>query len=137
MYKFSNKSLRELRTCVLPLQHIANKAISYIDFSVVEGLRTHNRQKSLFIAGKTKTMQSMHLSTKKVRLSRAFDLLPYPFKESDWSNREKLALFAGIILGIAKSEGIELIWGGDWGESRDPTKTSFYDAMHFQIKGNL
>lgn len=135
MNKFSNKSLRELRTCVLPLQHIAGKAICLVDFSVLEGSRTYDRQESLFVAGKTKTMKSKHLPKEGGKLSRAFDLLPYPFKESDWENREKFALFAGIILGVAHSEGIKLVWGGDWNKTFDPSKTSFYDAVHFEIEG--
>lgn len=137
MYKFSKKSLRELRSCVLPLQHVANKAISLVDFSVLEGSRTYERQKKLFVEGKTKTMLSKHIPTKRGELSRAFDLLPYPFEESDWQNREKFALFAGIIIGIAHAEGIKLVWGGDWNKTFDPTKTTFYDAIHFELEGDL
>lgn len=141
MYQFSNNSLKQLNTCCLQLQHIAHRAIKIVDFSVIEGLRTYQRQIELYNQGLTKSLKSFHLGSKENLKSRAFDILPYPFKypkdehdqDHDFNNRERFALMAGIFIGIAESDGIPLVWGGDWNRTFDPTKTKFYDAMHFQI----
>lgn len=114
---------------------IAFKAIELVDFSVIEGARTLQAQKELFAKGKTKTLKSYHLITEDHKFSRAFDVLPYPFNyKSDWKNRERFSLLAGILIGIAYTNGYQLTWGGDWDKTYDPTQTNFYDAVHFQIE---
>lgn len=133
MNTFSSKSLKHLRTCDKRLQLVAHEALRVFDFSVIEGARSHERQKQMYDEGNAITMNSMHLRKNTCSKSRAFDLLPYPFSPQDWYNREKFAIFAGVILGIAFQLEVPLIWGGDWNRTFNPKETQFYDAMHFQL----
>lgn len=135
MYKLGKKSLRELKTCDERLRRIAYYAINVYDFSVLEGARSYERQKELFISGRSKSMKSKHLVDKENPLSRAFDLMPYPFVEGDWDNKLKYTYMAGMIMGIAHYFEIPLVWGGDWDETKDPSLTKFFDGGHFHLKG--
>jgi len=134
MYKFSEKSLDRLRHCDSKLQLVAHTAITIVDFSVVETARTPERQLELYEGGLSKLKSGLHVVDDKNPFARAFDILPYPFKQQDWGNKLKLCYFAGTIMGVARSLNIHLIWGGDWDETLDPSQTEFFDAMHFQLK---
>ena len=63
--------------------------------------------------------------------SRAVDIAPYPI---DWADRERFHLFAGFVLGIARSMGIKLRWGGDWNMNFEVDDNKFDDFPHFEIK---
>ena len=47
---------------------------------------------------------------------------------------ERFTLFAGYVLGIAESMGIDLIWGNDWNGDFNTKDTNFKDYPHFEIK---
>ena len=68
MYKFHQRSLNNLSTVHPDLQRVMLEAItnSPYDFGVTEGLRTKERQQQLFDQGKSKTLNSRHLSGKAV-----------------------------------------------------------------------
>ena len=133
MAKFGKTSRERLATSDERLQKVFNEVIKYIDCSVLEGHRDERRQNRLFEEGKTKVQYPMgrHNSNP----SRAVDVTPYPV---DWDDRERQTLFAGFVLGIARSMDIKIRWGGDWNEDqefsgRDPKQT-FNDYVHFEIK---
>ncbi len=135
MYRFSETSLEELSTCDNRLVRIAFKAIEIIDFSIIEGARDMARQRELFNEKKSRRLNSYHVVSGQQLKSRAFDILPYPFNyESDWKDRKRFAILAGIFLGIAHEQGTKLTWGGDWDRSYDTLGSGFYDAMHFQVE---
>ena len=129
MAKFGKRSKERLSTCDNKLQKIFNEVIKYVDCSVLEGYRNGERQNKLYDEGKTKVQypNGRHNSNP----SRAVDVAPYPI---DWDDRERFHLFAGFVLGIAKSMGITLRWGGDWDQDWTVMDNKFDDFPHFEIK---
>ena len=63
--------------------------------------------------------------------SNAVDVVPYPV---DWDDRERFHLFAGFVLGIARSMGINLRWGGDWNQNFEVDDNKFDDFPHFELR---
>jgi len=86
------------------------------DFLVTEGIRNINRQRELVKAGKSKTMNSRHLT------GHAVDLCPYPV---DWNDHSKFEAIAEAMKAAAEDLGIPLEWGGDW--------KGGWDKPHFQL----
>ena len=93
-------------------------AISGIDFVVLEGVRSVARQKELFDAGASKTMNSRHIT------GHAVDLGALVGGEVrwDWPLYAKIAL---AVKSAAVQAGVPVEWGGDW--------KSFKDGPHFQL----
>ena len=93
-------------------------ATSSLDFTVLEGLRTLERQKQLFAQRATTTMKSRHLD------GHAVDLAPMIDGEIrwDWPLYFKLA---PIVKAAAAHEGVVIEWGGDW--------KTFKDGPHWQL----
>lgn len=89
-----------------------------IDFAVIEGLRTLERQKKLLKSGASKTLKSRHLT------GHAVDIAPYVDGEIrwDWPLYDKLAV---TVKQAAKDCGIPVEYGGDW--------KSFKDGPHWQL----
>ena len=129
MYKFSKRSKDNLDSCHPDIQKVFNEVIKHVDCTVLEGIRTRARQEELVRTGKSKTMNSKHLAYDGV--SRAVDVMKYPIVWDDWKSN---AMFAGFVIGIAKSMGIELTSGIDWDNDFNVTEHSFLDAPHFQLK---
>ena len=129
MFKFGKRSKENLATCDERLQKVFNEVIKYIDCSVLEGHRSEERQNKLFEEGKTKVKypKGRHNSSP----SRAVDVTPYPV---DWDDRERQTLFAGFVLGIARSMDIKLRWGGDWDMDFQVMDNRFDDFPHFEIR---
>jgi len=92
------------------LQELAERVIEVADFSVLEGLRTPERQRELFEQGASKTMNSRHL------VGMALDFCPYPVT---WKPPQFI-LLGGYFLATARamsettSPGFVIRWGGDW-----------------------
>jgi peptidoglycan L-alanyl-D-glutamate endopeptidase CwlK len=93
-------------------------AMSNIDFTVLEGLRTLERQKQLFAKRATKTMKSRHLN------GHAVDLAPLIAGEVRWDWPLYYQL-AEIVKAAAAAEGVPIEWGGDW--------RTFKDGPHWQL----
>ena len=130
MFKFGNRSKRNLKTCDQRLQNILNEVIKHVDCSVIEGHRNQDRQNQLYKEGKTKVKfpNGRHNSYP----SLAVDVVPYPI---DWKDRERMTLFAGFVKGIAKGMyNIDLRWGGDWDSDFQVQDNRFDDFPHFEIK---
>jgi len=121
MFKLSDKSLDKMKGVNPALVAVVKKAIelSHIDFGVTEGLRTVERQKELFKAGKSQTMKSRHI------IGEAVDLVAYVNGKVDWTWKyyEQIAV---AMKQAAKELGIAIEWGGDW--------KTFKDGVHFQLK---
>ena len=129
MPKFGKKSKEQLLTCRKELQEVFNEVIKTVDCSVLEGNRHQTRQDALYEKGKTKVKfpHGRHNALP----SLAVDVCPYPI---DWSDRERFHLFAGFVLGIAKSMGIKLRWGGDWNMNWEVDDNKFDDFPHFELR---
>ena len=128
MPKFGKSSRERLATCDERLQKVFNEVIKHVDCSVIEGHRDEVRQNELYEEGKTKVYfpNGRHNANP----SRAVDVVPYPI---DWDDRERFHLFAGFVLGIAKSIGITLRWGGDWDRDWTVMDNKFDDFPHFEL----
>ena len=129
MARFGKTSKKRLATCDERLRKVFNEVIKYVDCSILEGYRDERRQNKLFQEGKTKVQYPMgrHNSSP----SRAVDVTPYPV---DWDDRERQTLFAGFVLGIARSMDIRLRWGGDWDMDFKVMDNRFDDFPHFELR---
>lgn len=93
-------------------------AMSDLDFTVLEGLRTLDRQRQLFAQKATKTMNSRHLSGHAVDLAPMLD-----GKVSwDWPLYHRLAK---TVKAAAVAEKVPITWGGDW--------RTFKDGPHWEL----
>jgi peptidoglycan L-alanyl-D-glutamate endopeptidase CwlK len=114
------RSLARLEGVHPDLVRIVKKAadISDLDFTVLEGLRTVERQKELVKQGASKTMNSRHLT------GHAVDLAPMINGKIswDWPLYKRLAK---TIKAAAAVERLPLQWGGDW--------RTFKDGPHWEL----
>ena len=126
MPKFSKQSINRLQSCDERLFKLFSEVVKHFDCTILEGRRTVERQSMLVKQGKSKTMNSKHLTGK------AVDVAPYPI---NWEDRERFTYFAGFVMGIASQQGLKLRWGGDWDKDTDLSDNSFDDLPHFEIVG--
>ena len=129
MPRFGKRSLGALDTCDERLVKIFNEVIKTVDCSVLEGHRGKSRQDRFYKEGKSKVKYPNGRHNKLP--SVACDVVPYPI---DWDDRERFHLFAGFVLGIAKSMGIKLRWGGDWNMNWEVDDNKFDDFPHFELR---
>lgn len=100
-------------------------ALTKVDFSIIEGVRTTERQMKLFQMGATQLMQSRHLT------GHAIDLAPWV----DGMSRFDWPLFypiADAMKMAAMELQIPLRWGGDW-NGNGIQDESFRDGPHFEL----
>ena len=116
MPRFSNRSRTRLESCEQTLQDIMNEAIKEIDFSIVEGHRTLERQYELYLQGKSQIDGKRKMGKHNYTPSKAVDIVPYPI---DWNDLERFKQLAVIIKRIAKEKNIKITHGGDWKTLRD------------------
>jgi len=119
-YKLGPTSLLRLQDVHPDLVKVVERAIqlSEIDFTVLEGRRTKERQAELLKAGATTTMNSRHLT------GHAVDLGAFVGGEVrwDWPLYHKIA---AAVKQAAKEVGVPIEWGGDW--------KTFKDGPHYQL----
>jgi len=117
-YKLGTRSLQNLSGVHPDLVAVVKLAISITeqDFTVIEGIRNINRQRELYKAGKSTTMNSRHIT------GHAVDMVPWPV---DWNDLERFEVVSEAMKTAAEELDIPIVWGGDW--------KSFYDAPHFEL----
>lgn len=118
---FGSRSTKNMNGIHPDLRLVLDKALqdSPLDFVVIEGLRTKERQKELVASGASQTMNSRHIT------GHAVDLLPIgPNGKGafDWPLYDQLG---PAVKKAAADLGIELDWGGDW--------KKFKDGPHFEL----
>jgi peptidoglycan L-alanyl-D-glutamate endopeptidase CwlK len=93
-------------------------AMSDLDFTVLEGRRSLERQKTLVKNGASKTLNSRHLT------GHAVDLAPMigGTVSWDWPLYHRLAK---IVKAAAAVEKVSVTWGGDW--------RTFKDGPHWEL----
>ena len=147
-YKLSTKSQERLMGVEPELKEVVYEAIKVtkIDFGVIEGLRTEEKQKQLVESGASQTMKSKHLE------GRAVDLMAYVGGRGSWE------LYVSDEIADAMKEAaikvdVAVRWGAAWtvtdirewkgtmeeamnsyidtrrGQGRRP----FIDAPHFEL----
>jgi peptidoglycan L-alanyl-D-glutamate endopeptidase CwlK len=125
MYKFGKRSRDRLKGVDVRLVNILNELIKIMDVTVIEGLRSADRQKELLAKGATKVKYSKHMEGK------AVDIAPYPV---DWEDRDRFHYMGGMIRGIAKQLNVPVRWGGDWDSDGEVKDNGFDDLVHIEIK---
>ena len=119
MYSLGPRSKQRLRGVHPDLVKVVERAIKIteVDFTVLEGLRTPERQKALVEAGASQTLNSRHLT------GHAVDLGAWVGDEVrwDWPLYHKIA---AAMKEAARLEGVEIVWGGDW---------KMRDGPHFEL----
>jgi peptidoglycan LD-endopeptidase CwlK len=128
MPKFGRNSLRELSTCHPQIQEVLNKAILYMDFSVLQGSRGERDQTIAFRSGLSEVPwpESKHNKLP----SEGVDIAIYPL---DWKDELAFAKLAGRILQIADEMQVTLRWGGDWDRDDKSNDQRFMDLGHFEL----
>jgi len=117
-YKLGSRSLQNLSGVHPDLVAVVKRAIEItgVDFTVIEGIRNISRQRELYKAGKSTTMNSRHIT------GHAVDMVPWPV---DWNDLERFEVMSEAMKSAAEELEIPIVWGGDW--------KSFYDAPHFEL----
>lgn len=114
------QSLARLKGVHPDLIRVVKRAIGLtpVDFRVLEGVRTLERQKQLVAAGASRTLNSRHLTGHAVDLGALLDgKIAW-----DWPLYSRIAK---AMKEAARIEKVPLEWGGDW--------TRFKDGPHFQL----
>ena len=124
MYKFGKRSRERLKGVDTRLINVLNELIKMMDVTIIEGVRTKERQAELLKQGATKVKYSKHMEGK------AVELAPYPI---DWENRDGFYYMGGMIRGIAKQLGLKVRFGGDWDSDGDTKDNNFDDLVHIEI----
>lgn len=125
-FKLSKRSLSNLNGVHPDLVKVVKRAIELTecDFTVIEGLRTKERQAQLLKEKKTTTMNSRHLT------GHAVDLAAWVIPEGsdkgtvswDWKH---YYIIEKAVKQAAQELKIPIEWGGDW--------KTFKDAPHWQL----
>ena len=120
-FKLSNSSLKKLEGVDPKLAEVVKRAIeiSKVDFGVTEGLRTLATQKKYVAAGKSKTLDSKHLT------GDAVDLVAYVGSKISWEE-ELYDDLADAMKQAAKEKGVGVRWGAAW---HIPDITKFNGTM--------
>ena len=125
MYKFGKRSQERLRGVNVKLVNVLNELIKMMDVTVIEGLRSADRQKELLAKGATKVKYSKHMEGK------AVDIAPYPI---DWEDRDRFYYMGGMLRGIAQQLGVKVRFGGDWDGDGETKDNNFDDLVHIELK---
>jgi len=119
-YKLGLRSKQRLKGVHPDLVAVVKRAIeiSEVDFTVLEGMRSVDRQRKLVEQGASTTMNSRHLTGHAVDLGAYVD----GSVRWDWPLYHKIA---AAMKQAAKEQGVAMEWGGDWAK--------FPDGPHFQL----
>jgi len=151
-FKLSQRSLDRLDSVDPDLIKVVKYAIGVtkVDFGVIEGVRTLEKQKELVAAGASKTMNSKHLK------GLAVDLMAYVGGRGCW----ELKVYDDIADAMKQGAieyGVPIVWGASWhirniadwkgtmeeamndyiDTRRKEGKRPFIDGPHFEINSNL
>ena len=136
MPSFSPTSQARLDSCHPDIIKVINAVVAVTDCTIIEGQRAVETQREDYRTGKSKINpddpeqleKAMHVKSP----SLAIAALPYPV---DWQDKERIACYAGFVLGTAHQYGVRLRWGGNW--DRDLTvlnaTAGFFDGPHFEL----
>ncbi|HDT0721536.1 TPA: M15 family metallopeptidase [Proteus mirabilis] len=121
IYKLSQRSQNNLRGVHQDLVQVVCLAITFseYDFVVIEGIRSLARQKALIKEGKSKTLNSRHLT------GHAVDIVPLVNRVIPWQDWSAFEAVSKVMKQAAQQLGISINWGGDW--------ASFRDGPHYEL----
>ena len=147
-YKLSTRSQERLMGIEPELKEVVYEAIKVtkIDFGVIEGLRTEEKQKQLVESGASQTMKSKHLE------GRAVDLMAYVGGRGSWELNVYDEI-ADAMKEAAVKVDVAVRWGAAWTVTdirewegtmedamnsyidtrRSQGRRPFIDAPHFEL----
>lgn len=125
-FKLSARSEQRLEGVHPDLVRVVKRAleISPIDFAVLEGVRTVERQRQLVAQGASKTMKSRHITGHAVDLAPVLDTDGDGDQEISW-HWPHYNILAKAVKEAAALEKVKIEWGGDW--------RTFKDGPHWQL----
>lgn len=138
-HKFSKTSLNNLTKVHPLLVAVVVSALnkSSVDFKVIEGVRTKERQAELYAQGRTKagqvvtwTMNSRHFINESTGFGHAVDLLPAPY---DWKDLANFDAVAKAMFAAADELGVKIRWGRDWDGDGIVGEKGETDSPHFEL----
>lgn len=156
-YVLGSRSKERLNGVHPKLVAVVVKAISISkqDFTVLEGVRTPERQRQLYGQGRTAaelakvglkphyakpkepkvtwTLTSNHFPNKATGSGHAVDLAPWPI---DWEGPVRFPKFDAIaeaMFAAAKDLGVKIRWGADWDMDGKPRERGETDSPHFEL----
>ncbi|MBI6339926.1 M15 family metallopeptidase [Proteus sp. LHD240705] len=120
-YTLSQRSQNNLNDVHQDLVRIVYLALTFseYDFVVIEGVRSLIRQKELMKEGKSKTLNSRHLT------GHAVDIVPLVNGVIPWQDWSAFESVSKAMKKAAHQLGVSINWGGDW--------VSFRDGPHYEL----
>lgn len=109
MYSLGPRSKMRLNGVHPDLVKVVERAIqiSTVDFTVLEGLRTPQRQRALYDAGASQTLNSRHIT------GHAVDLGAWVDDQVDWSWPLYIQIAKAMKM-AAQELGVPIVCGIDW-----------------------
>lgn len=138
-FAFGERSLANLAGVHPDLVKVAKRAIeiSKVDFKVIEGVRTPERQRELYAQGRTKpgpkvtwTLNSNHFKNPATGYGHAIDILPAPY---DWKDTRPFDAVAMAMFDAAEELGVKIRWGANWDGDGNPREKGESDSPHFEL----
>ena len=135
-FVFGQRSLDRLSGVNTRLVSVAHRALelSTVDFTVVEGLRSKQRQAQLYAQGRTTagkivtwTLKSKHID------GLAVDLAPITDGKIDWNDLAKFDAIGAAMKKAAAEMGVTIRWGADWDRDGKLREKGESDSPHFEI----
>ena len=119
-FSLGAKSRERLEGVDIRLVRLVEQAIkeTAVDFTVLEGLRTPERQQQLVNDGFSQTLKSKHLT------GHAVDLVALVDGKVSW-DKEHYPEIARAMKKAAEEQQVKIRWGGDF--------KSFFDGPHFEL----
>lgn len=127
-HRFSKRSLNALKGVHPALIHVTARALQLteIDFVVTCGRRTREVQEQLVRMGKSKTMNSAHLT------GCAVDVAAWVGGSVSWSVPHYVKIAKAFDFAACEL-GVHLRWGGDWDMDGTHRDERFFDGPHFEL----
>lgn len=107
------------------------------DFTVLEGIRTPERQRELYAQGRTApgkivtwTLKSNHFRNPRTGFGHAVDLAPFPI---DWNDTARFDRLAMLMFRAASIERVKIRWGADWDQDGKLREKGESDSPHFEL----
>jgi len=147
-FRLSQRSIERLGGVHEELVRVVMRAIAItkVDFGVIEGVRSEEKQRELVAAGASQTMDSKHLT------GRAVDLMAYINGRGSW----ELSLYDDVAQAMREAaieQNVGIRWGAAWiipdirvwtgpmeaamnyyiDSRRRQGKRPFIDAPHFEL----
>lgn len=118
-FTLSKRSEKSLKGVHPDLVRVVRRAIELtdVDFAVTQGLRTYEEQVRLVAGGKSRTMNSRHLT------GHAVDVVALVGGGASWERKDYVPI-AKAFKDAAKELGVPIAWGGDW---------KWQDCPHFEL----